>query len=130
MEDFQLKLQQYLKDNKHKLSKGELKLYKSLATRKRIWHSNGNNLRLWESIKDKIFKSLAKEMKKVIDKEIMKLLMQNQALRNEIIQFEKHKVILNELIESDEFGSSRLNYNLVNGTLKRLRKYRIILEEM
>ena len=65
-----------------------------------------------------------------LDKEFMKLLMQNQALRNEIIQFEKHKVILNELIESDEFGSSKLNFNLVNGTLKRLRKYRIILEEM
>ena len=65
-----------------------------------------------------------------LDKEFMKLLMQNQALKNEIIQFEKHKVILNELIESDEFGSSKLNFNLVNGTLKRLRKYRIILEEM
>lgn len=65
-----------------------------------------------------------------LDKEFMKLLMQNQALKNEIIQFEKHKVILNELIESDEFGSSKLNFRLANGTLKRLRKYRIILEEM
>ena len=65
-----------------------------------------------------------------LDKEFMKLLMQNQALKNEIIQFEKHKVILNELIESDEFGSSKLNYRLVNDTLKRLRKYRIILEEI
>lgn len=65
-----------------------------------------------------------------LDREFMKLLMQNQALRNEIIQFEKHKVILNELIESDEFGSSKLNCRLINGTLKRLRKYRIILEEM
>ena len=65
-----------------------------------------------------------------LDKEYLKLLMQNESLKKELKSLEKHKVILNELIESDEFGSSKLNYRLVNGTLKRLRKYRIILEEI
>lgn len=70
MKEWQTTLQQYLKDNKHKLSKGELKLYKSLTTRKRVWE-DVNGVRLWESATDKIIKSLSKELARAIDKEII-----------------------------------------------------------
>jgi len=70
MKEWQIILEQYLKDNKHKLSKSELKLYKSLITRKRVWE-DANSVRLWESATDKMIKSLSKELAKAIDKEII-----------------------------------------------------------
>ena len=76
MKDWQVTLQQYLKDNKHKLSKGELKLYKSLLTRKRIW-GDSKGFRLWESIEDKLIKALSKEIGRTIDKEIIEILLMN-----------------------------------------------------
>ena len=42
---------------------------------------------------------------------------------------EKHKVTLNDGILSDEFGGAIINFNIVKGTLKRLKKYKITLEE-
>lgn len=78
MKDWQVTLQQYLKDNKHKLSKGELKLYKSLTTRKRVWDDeNGYGFRLWEGIEDKLTKALSREWRKAIDKEIIEILLRN-----------------------------------------------------
>lgn len=77
MKDWQITLQQYLKDNKHKLSKGELKLYKSLTTRKRVWgEEKGNGFRLWEGIEDKMIKALSREIGKTIDKEIIEILLE------------------------------------------------------
>lgn len=76
MKDWQVTLQQYLKDNKHKLSKSELKLYKSLTTRKRVWgDENGYGFRLWESIENKLIKVLSREISKTIDKEIIEILL-------------------------------------------------------
>jgi hypothetical protein len=74
MKDWQITLQQYLKDNKHKLSKGELKLYKSLTARKRVWGDN-KGFRLWESGEDKLIKALSKEISEAINKDIIKILM-------------------------------------------------------
>lgn len=72
MKEWQTTLQQYLKDNKHKLSKGELKLYKSLTTRKRVWGDNDFiSIRLWESTTDRIIKELTKELTKTIDKDVI-----------------------------------------------------------
>lgn len=72
MKDWQIILQQYLKDNKHKLSKGELKLYKSLSTRKRVWGDNDFiSIRLWKSAEDSMIEALSKELRKTIDKEII-----------------------------------------------------------
>ena len=80
MKDWQIILQQYLKDNKHKLSKGELKLYKSLSTRKRVWGDNDFiSIRLWKSAEDSIIEALSKELRKAIDKEIIKTLMNTNA---------------------------------------------------
>ena len=80
MKDWQIILQQYLKDNKHKLSKGELKLYKSLSTRKRVWGDNDFiSIRLWKSAEDSIIEALSKELRKAIDKEIIKTLINNNA---------------------------------------------------
>jgi len=80
MKDWQIILQQYLKDNKHKLSKGELKLYKSLSTRKRVWGDNDFiSIRLWKSAEDSIIEALSKELRKVIDEEIIKTLINNNA---------------------------------------------------
>jgi hypothetical protein len=76
MKDWQITLQQYLKDNKHKLPKGELKLYKSLTTRKRVW-GDSKGFRLWESGEDKLIKALSKEISKAIDKEIIEILLMN-----------------------------------------------------
>ena len=85
MKDWQVTLQQYLKDNKHKLSKSELKLYKSLTTRKRVWgdekdiwgNENSNGFRLWESTEDKLTKALSREWRQAIDKEIIEILLMN-----------------------------------------------------
>jgi hypothetical protein len=74
MKDWQITLQQYLKDNKHKLSKGELKLYKSLTARKRVW-GDSKGFRLWESGEDKLIKALSKEISEAINKDIIKILM-------------------------------------------------------
>jgi hypothetical protein len=64
------------------------------------------------------------------EKEFINLLLQNEKLKNEIRTFEKHKVILEMPVNSDEFGSGRFNRIMPNGTLKRLKEYRIILEEI
>ena len=56
--------------------------------------------------------------------------MQNERLKNEIKGLEKHKVILNMSITSDEFGGVIFSQGLTNGTLKRLKDYQIILEEL
>lgn len=80
MKDWQIILQQYLKDNKHKLSKGELKLYKSLSTRKRVWGDNDIiSIRLWKSAEDSMIEALSKELRKAIDKEIIEILRNNNA---------------------------------------------------
>ena len=64
------------------------------------------------------------------EKEFINLLLQNERLKNEIKSFEKHKVVLNMPITSDEFGGAIFSQGLRNGSLKRLRDYRIILEEI
>ena len=64
------------------------------------------------------------------EKEFLNLLLQNEKLKNEIRSFEKHKVALEMPVNSDEFGSCRFNRTIENGTLKRLKEYRIILEEI
>lgn len=64
------------------------------------------------------------------EKEFINLLLQNKRLINEIRSFEKHKVILNMPITSDEFGGAIFSQGLTNGTLKRLKDYKIILEEI
>lgn len=64
------------------------------------------------------------------EKEFINLLLQNEMLKNEIRSFEKHKVFLNNNISSNEFGSASINFNIGNGTLKRLKDYKIILEEI
>lgn len=66
----------------------------------------------------------------LMEKEFINLLLQNEKLKNEIRTFEKHKVILEMPVNSDEFGSARFNRTMPNGTLKRLKDYRIILEEI
>ena len=64
------------------------------------------------------------------EKEFINLLLQNERLKNEIKGLEKHKVVLNMPITSDEFGGVVFSQGLRNGSLKRLRDYRIILEEI
>lgn len=64
------------------------------------------------------------------EKDYILLLIQNEKLKNEIRSFEKHKVILEMPVNSDEFGSARFNRIIENGKLKRLKEYRIILEEL
>lgn len=64
------------------------------------------------------------------EKEFMNLLLQEKRLINEIMRLEKHKVVLEMPVNSDEFGSARFNRVIQNGTLKRLKEYRIILEEI
>ena len=64
------------------------------------------------------------------EKEYINLLLQNEKLKNEIRSFEKHKLILEMPVNSDEFGSTRFNRIVENGMLKRLKEYRIILEEI
>lgn len=64
------------------------------------------------------------------EKEYINLLIQNEKLKNEIRSFEKHKVTLFYNVESNEFGSCELNFRLDDGILKRLKQYKIILEEV
>ena len=64
------------------------------------------------------------------EKEFLNLLLQNEKLKNEIRSLEKHKVILEAPISSDELGSINLTKILISGKLKRLKDYRIILEEI
>ena len=63
------------------------------------------------------------------EKEYMNMLVETKKLKDIIISMEKHKVTLNDGILSDEFGGAIINFNIVKGTLKRLKKYKIILEE-
>lgn len=64
------------------------------------------------------------------EKEFLNLLLQNEKLKNKIRSFEKHKVVLQMPVNSDESGSARFNRAIEYGTLKRLKEYRIILEEI
>lgn len=63
-----------------------------------------------------------------LDKEYMKLLMENKQLENEIKKYHKHKLEIDRFIESDIFGKYRLN--LAIQQLKPKTMYRIILEEV
>ena len=63
-----------------------------------------------------------------IDKEYMKLLIENKQLENEIKKYHKHKLEIDRFIESDIFGKYRLN--LAIQQLKPKTMYRIILEEV
>lgn len=65
-----------------------------------------------------------------MEKDYMKMLLKNKKLEDEIKSLEKHKVVLNMLITSDEFGGAIFSQGLCRGTLKRLKDYRIILEEI
>ncbi|UTJ05417.1 hypothetical protein [Arcobacter roscoffensis] len=64
------------------------------------------------------------------EKQYLKLLLENNSLKNEIRRMEKHKVLLSENIDSNEFGASKIDIAVKNGVLKRLCKYKIILEEV
>lgn len=63
-----------------------------------------------------------------LDKEYMKLLMENKQLENEIKKYYKHKLEVDRFIESDIFGNYKLT--LAVKQLKPKTLYRIILEEV
>lgn len=62
-----------------------------------------------------------------LDKEYMKLLMENKQLENEIKKYHKHKVVANEYFESDIYGHCKISY--ITQKLKPKTTYIMILEE-
>ena len=64
------------------------------------------------------------------EKEYINMLIEAKRLKDIIISMEKHKVTLNDEILSDEFGGATINFNIARGTMKRLRRYKIVLEEI
>lgn len=65
-----------------------------------------------------------------LDKEYLKLLMQNELLKKELKSLEKHKVYMNMPVSSTEFGGAIISIGVKDGVLKRLTDYRVILEEI
>lgn len=74
------KLDKFLKNNKQFISKNEVRFYKSLLTRKKVYYQYGwlwNSgariyMRLYPNTEDKLSKMLTKEILREIDKEILK----------------------------------------------------------
>ena len=64
------------------------------------------------------------------EKDYISMLIQNKKLKDELRSLEKHKFLYNSFVESDEFGSIKLNITLQNGSLKRLKEYKVIFEEV
>lgn len=63
-----------------------------------------------------------------IDKEYMKLLIENKKLEKEIKRHYKHKLEVNKFFESDIYGHCKINY--ITQNLKPKTTYRMILEEV
>ena len=63
-----------------------------------------------------------------LDKEYMKLLMENKQLENEIKKYHKHRLIIERFFESDIYGHCMVNY--ITQNLKPKTKYKMILEEV
>lgn len=63
-----------------------------------------------------------------IDKEYMKLLIENKQLENEIKKYHKHKVEADKYFESDIYGHCKISY--ITQKLKPKTTYKMILEEV
>ena len=63
-----------------------------------------------------------------IDKEYMKLLIENKQLENEIKKYHKHKLEINRFFESDVYGNCIVDIGAKG--LKPKTTYKMILEEV